>query len=381
MKKITLFSFLLVGLTFNSNAQTFNATAGPIPDVVCTNFPITVSGIGVMSSVSIRQVSINLTHTFCADLDISLISPTGVTIDLTSDNGGGGDNYTNTIFSPTAAASITTGVAPFTGSFTPEQPFNTFAGVTANGAWTLRVCDDAAGDIGALISASISFNFSATAGPIPDLVCTNFPITVAGVGTMGAPNSLTACTINLTHTFCADLDISLISPTGVTVDLSSDNGGGGDNFTNTVFSPTATASITTGVAPFTGSFLPEQPFTAYAGVTANGAWTLRVCDDAAGDIGTLISATLAFGGTLATTTFETSNNLVGYPNPVKDILTLSNTQNIDKVQVINLLGQEVITRSMNATEAQIDMSNLSQGAYLVRVTSNNQVKTIKVIKE
>ena len=88
----------------------------------------------------------------------------------------------------------------------------------------------------------------------------------------------------------------------------------------------------------------------------------------------------AYDGSLATSTFD-SASFVAYPNPVVDVLNLSYTQNIDKVQVINLLGQEVITKSINATQSQIDMSNLPIGTYLVKVTANDEVKTIKVIKE
>jgi hypothetical protein len=45
------------------------------------------------------------------------------------------------------------------------------------------------------------------------------------------------------------------------------------------------------------------------------------------------------------------------------------------------LGQRVNSNNINANEAQVDMSNLSNGVYLVKVTSNNQEKTIRVIKE
>jgi hypothetical protein len=48
---------------------------------------------------------------------------------------------------------------------------------------------------------------------------------------------------------------------------------------------------------------------------------------------------------------------------------------------MNILGQEVSAKSINATQAAIDMSNLPSGTYLVRLTSENQVKTIKVVKE
>lgn len=70
-----------------------------------------------------------------------------------------------------------------------------------------------------------------------------------------------------------------------------------------------------------------------------------------------------------------------YPNPVKDVLNLSYIQNISNVSVFNLLGQKVLENTTNATSAQVDMSNLASGSYLVKVTSDNQTKTIKVIKE
>ena len=63
------------------------------------------------------------------------------------------------------------------------------------------------------------------------------------------------------------------------------------------------------------------------------------------------------------------------------MLNLSYTQNISSVVVFNLLGQEVVSRTVNANQSQIDMSHLPTGTYMVKVTADNQVKTIKVIKE
>jgi Secretion system C-terminal sorting domain len=70
-----------------------------------------------------------------------------------------------------------------------------------------------------------------------------------------------------------------------------------------------------------------------------------------------------------------------YPNPVQDILSLSYTQKISKVLVHNLLGQEVMIKTINATQSQVDMSNLTSGTYLVKVFVDDLVKTIKVVKE
>ena len=77
----------------------------------------------------------------------------------------------------------------------------------------------------------------------------------------------------------------------------------------------------------------------------------------------------------------TSTDFKFYPNPVKDVLNLSYDQNITNVAVFNTLGQKVIDNTINVAATQVDMSNLSSGSYLVKVTSDNQTKTIKVIKQ
>ena len=86
------------------------------------------------------------------------------------------------------------------------------------------------------------------------------------------------------------------------------------------------------------------------------------------------------GPGLATDSFS-SINFQSYPNPVKDILNLSYNKNITLVSVINLLGQEVLSIKNSANDAKIDMSGLTAGAYMVKISSDNEVKTIKVIKE
>ncbi len=84
--------------------------------------------------------------------------------------------------------------------------------------------------------------------------------------------------INMTHTWVEDMQFTLVSPTGTRVLLARAVGGSGDNFTNTVFDDEATAAIGTGAAPFTGSFRPASPLSAFDGVSANGTWTLEMVD-------------------------------------------------------------------------------------------------------
>ena len=88
----------------------------------------------------------------------------------------------------------------------------------------------------------------------------------------------------------------------------------------------------------------------------------------------------AYDASLGSGSFDNAN-FAYYPNPVKNVLNLSYNQEISSVDVFNLLGQNISSNKINANSAQVDMSNLSKGAYIVKVTSNNQVETIKVIKE
>lgn len=97
-----------------------------------------------------------------------------------------------------------------------------------------------------------------------------------------------------------------------------------------------------------------------------------------GTSGTFMIA--AHDASLSASQFD-ANGFRAYPNPVKDILNLNYTQNISNVEVFNMLGQQVLAKSVNATQGNVDMSNLSMGTYLVRITADNQVKTIKVIKQ
>lgn len=70
-----------------------------------------------------------------------------------------------------------------------------------------------------------------------------------------------------------------------------------------------------------------------------------------------------------------------YPNPVKDILTIDSDSEATNVAVYNLLGQQIIAKSLTANQDTVDVSNLEAGTYFVKLDSGNQVKTVKVIKQ
>ncbi|WP_417352493.1 choice-of-anchor L domain-containing protein [Flavobacterium alkalisoli] len=78
---------------------------------------------------------------------------------------------------------------------------------------------------------------------------------------------------------------------------------------------------------------------------------------------------------------QTFKNLTYYPNPVSNILTLSNINEISNIEAYNVLGQKVIDKDFNTTEVQLDMSPLETGIYLIKVTSQEQQKIIRIQKQ
>ncbi len=173
-----------------SNLQDFSID----PTNAAINSPINVFGVQpiTLDSGVIRSVCLNIAHTWDDDLDIFLISPSGQFLELTTDNGANGDNYTNTCFTPLAPTVISSpgpfapaSAAPFTGDWLPEGPWSDLwdGDYPANGVWRLQVRDDANGFAGTLTDWSITFEpvykvyyqWSPAAG----LSCPTCPITNA----------------------------------------------------------------------------------------------------------------------------------------------------------------------------------------------------------
>jgi hypothetical protein len=74
-------------------------------------------------------------------------------------------------------------------------------------------------------------------------------------------------------------------------------------------------------------------------------------------------------------------NLKLFPNPVSNVLTISNDTEISEINVFNLVGQKIISLKLNTLTSTVDMSNLSPSAYIVEVISAGNKGTFKVIKK
>ena len=305
--------------------------------VVIPTGPAVVSSTLVVSGVDTYLWDIDvetfITHTFAADLDITLQSPAGTVVTLTTDNGGGNDDVFNgTVWDDQANPG---GQVPYTSNnglvtdhvyannvlaspLVPEEALAAFKSEDPNGVWTLTISDDTAGDGGNLASWSLSVHTLPTA-PVETTAsfANNTPVaipagpavvssTVAVTG-MGAVVTNVRLTTFMPHTFAADLDVTLQSPAGTVVTLTTDNGGGNDNvFDGTLWDDKANPG---GQVPYVSNnglvtdhvyvnlvlaspLVPEEAMGAFLGEDPNGTWTLTISDDAPGDAGSLNSWTL-----------------------------------------------------------------------------------------
>jgi subtilisin-like proprotein convertase family protein len=129
-------------------------------------------------------------------------------------------------------------------------------------------------------------------------------VTIAGAGTFTRDVDLN---LNLNHTFSSDMDVTLRSPAGTVVTITTDNGGSNDNvFAGTLFNddadpdgqlPFATNANSVTDHPYVDLTLaspltPEEALSAFIGENPNGVWTLTISDDATQNGGTLNSWSL-----------------------------------------------------------------------------------------
>jgi subtilisin-like proprotein convertase family protein len=176
-----------------------NSTDYAIPDGAGNvSSPIAVSNVfpASIGASTIVSVCINITHTWLSDLKVDLIAPTGAVFVLSNGNGGGGDNYTNTCFSTTAASNINAGgnAPPYSGTYRPQGGGNfntTFAGINPNGTWNLRVSDGTPGDAGMIRDWTITFSSGISWSPSTGLSSTTVSNPVA------SPASTTTYTATL----------------------------------------------------------------------------------------------------------------------------------------------------------------------------------------
>jgi subtilisin-like proprotein convertase family protein len=231
-----------------------------------------------------------------------------------------------------------------------------------------------------------------TPKPIQDHQTTYDTIYIPGPGNVLDVN----VNLDITHTWDGDLDIYLIGPNAAQVMLSTDNGGSGNNYTNTTFDDEALISITQGSPPFTGSFRPEQPLSNLDNIPIAGNWILKIYDDGYSDIGTLNSWCLTVQHSIISSIAGTNNYpdkfalYQNFPNPfnprTKIRFDLPKTSKV-KLVVFDILGREVTSLidgvlEIGSHEVIVDGSTLTSGVYFYEIIAGDyrEIKKMVLLK-
>lgn len=358
------------GMVLTTNSVTNNTpVAVPAGPGVVTS-TINVAGAGPF--LWDVDVTTNLQHTFSADLDVTIQSPAGTIVTLTTDNGAGNDNvFDGTVWDDQANPGGQVPYATNNGVVTdhayvnltlasplvPEEALGAFRGEDPNGTWTITISDDLAGDGGSLNAWTLDL-FTLPTAPVnttlnfanttPVAVPTGPGVVTSTIAVSGAGTSLTGLDLSTTlnHTFSADLEVTLQSPAGTIVTLTTDNGAGNDNvFSGTNWNDDANAA---GQVPYVTNnglvsdqayvnltaatpLVVEEALSAFLGEDPNGTWTITINDDLAGDGGSLdawsLDITTGVGGCLNLTCpanvtvandAGTCGAVVNYPAPTAD---------------------------------------------------------------
>ena len=199
--------------------------------------------------------------------------------------------------------------------------------------------------------------------------------------------------LEMTHTWVNDVIVTLIGPSGTTVQLMNRECTSSANFQN-VFATfdDGGAAVVCQTAPnpaLSGTVLPEQALSAFGNQNSQGLWTLQVQDLFNQDGGAIVNWSLNICSINAPLSIEDNNvfDFVLYPNPNNGTFTLqmdnSNGEAV-AVSVYDMRGRVLFDTTYNTVgmmNETIQLQNVQTGVYLVSVKSGNRKEVKRIIIE
>ncbi len=351
------------------------------------------------------STSANVTHVYSNDLGVTAITAPmssdvlgSEVVTVTIENfGTASQSNFDVSYTVNGGTPVVEQVAgPLAGGASTSFSFATTADLSADGEYTIVAQTQLGSD-------SVSSNNSTTA-VIENTACnteTNDTDMTVGPNSGMVTNSVITITedviindvnvtLNIEHTFVADLDVFLVAPDGTTrVELFTDVGSSGDDFTNTVLDDDAATSITDGSAPFTGTFSPEGSLADFNGMSSLGDWTLEITDDANLDGGNLLGWSLEICSTpLSVADLDINGEFLikNLGNDQFEISITSDTliEDLD-LNVFNMMGQNLLWKTLkkegDSYKYTLNMSYAASGVYLIRVQDGTSATVKRIAVE
>jgi hypothetical protein len=99
------------------------------------------------------------------------------------------------------------------------------------------------------------------------------------------------------------------------------------------------------------------------------------------DLASCSNAEIIFTTTTGIAENNFENDFAIYPNPVKDMLTVSlSNDNSAFMQIYDVMGREIISKKINTPTTSIDFSKGVKGIYFAKIIYNNNYYSKKIIK-
>ena len=148
--------------------------------------------------------------------------------------------------------------------------------------------------------------------------------------------------------------------------------------------------------PFNGSFIPEAPDDMVAALGKNDQKIYVVPSQnlvvvrQGNSAGTVAPAASSFDNQLwsmlmdmecltATTEQGKNQDINVYPNPVKDVLTVTADASMQRIELYSVTGQKITDWQGNAEEVSLNVSNHPGGIYLVKIQTDAKLVTRKFV--
>jgi subtilisin-like proprotein convertase family protein len=312
----------------------------------------------------------------------------------------------------------------FTASGIPSGATTTFSpsSLNSDGSFTLTVGNLGATAVGVypITVTATSTSLTKTANVVLDRSCTEIQCTPyssaqnlgiaipdasatsVGIATniINIPDSniieSLTLTLDVSHTWISDLQVYIIPPGGT---LQNDSvllwnnecrvssGSGYDNFVVTFDDQgTSFPGIDGCSNNFTGTYIPDEPLSAFAGLDAQGDWEIFIADFFVGDTGTLNSWSLEICYEAPLSIRENDlDELMIYPNPNNGEFNIGFNPKSGEaitVEVYDIRGRAIYTNVYGSTsrfDEVIRLNEAQSGVYLLSISDGSQKVTKKII--
>lgn len=140
-------------------------------------------------------------------------------------------------------------------------------------------------------------------------------------------------------------------------------------------------NLNTFITETLGYTMDRSPIWNANGISENGRYIIGWgLDPTIGDWGELFTFRLDISDWLQNNTNEKATEVTINPNPASDVLNIHSSNQINKIEIVDITGRVLLRKNVNCKEYSTDISCLENGVYVVNIVAGGKLTTMKIIK-